>query len=100
MARRKKSKDEAEPSGDARSFEEVYEQLESIVSELESGELPLERALERFEVGLTDYRRCIDILEGVERRVELLSAKSGEASKPMPGYEGDATGSGAEGEEE
>ena len=34
------------------SFEEALNQLETIVTELESGGLPLEQALEKFEVAM------------------------------------------------
>ncbi len=53
-------------------FEESLNSLEEIVRQLESGDLPLEKALELFEEGVTLARRCQTHLEEAERRVELL----------------------------
>ncbi len=60
------------------TFEGALAALEKIVRQLESGELPLERALELFENGLTLARRCQDQLASVERRVEVLLRERGE----------------------
>ncbi len=60
------------------SFEESLGSLEKIVSQLESGELPLERALELFEEGVGLARRCQTQLEEAERKVELLLRERGE----------------------
>lgn len=53
-------------------FEESLTSLEEIVQQLESGELPLEKALELFEEGVVLARRCQSQLEEAERRVDLL----------------------------
>lgn len=60
------------------TFEEALSALESIVKKLESGELPLEHALELFENGLGLARRCQEQLASVERRVEVLLKERGE----------------------
>ncbi|HYE75367.1 MAG TPA: exodeoxyribonuclease VII small subunit [Blastocatellia bacterium] len=60
------------------SFEESLGTLEKIVAQLESGELPLERALELFEEGVGLARRCQTQLEEAERKVELLLRERGE----------------------
>ena len=59
-------------------FEALLASLEQIVAQLESGELPLERALELFEDGVGLARRCQSQLEDVERKVELLLRERGE----------------------
>lgn len=59
-------------------FEETLSSLESIVAQLESGELPLERALELFEQGVGLARHCQTQLEAAERKVELLLRERGE----------------------
>ena len=59
-------------------FEESLGTLEKIVGQLESGELPLERALELFEEGVGLARRCQTQLEEAERKVELLLRERGE----------------------
>lgn len=59
-------------------FEESLGTLEKIVTQLESGDLPLERALELFEEGVGLARRCQTQLEEAERKVELLLRERGE----------------------
>ncbi|MFO8112090.1 MAG: exodeoxyribonuclease VII small subunit, partial [Desulfosalsimonadaceae bacterium] len=43
-----------------KSFEENMAQLEKIVEELEAGNLPLEKALKRFEEGMNLSRTCFE----------------------------------------
>jgi exodeoxyribonuclease VII small subunit len=59
-------------------FEASLASLEQIVARLESGELPLEHALELFEEGVSLSRRCQSQLEEAERKVELLLREHGE----------------------
>jgi exodeoxyribonuclease VII small subunit len=59
-------------------FEESLSKLESIVSHLESGDLPLERALEIFEDGVGLARLCQSHLAEAERKVEMLLRERGE----------------------
>jgi len=59
-------------------FEESLSVLERIVRQLESGDLPLERALELFEEGVVLARQCQSQLEDAERKVELLLRERGE----------------------
>jgi exodeoxyribonuclease VII small subunit len=60
------------------NFEDSLGTLEKIVTQLESGDLPLERALELFEEGVGLARRCQTQLEEAERKVELLLRERGE----------------------
>jgi exodeoxyribonuclease VII small subunit len=59
-------------------FEAGLEQLEAIVKEMESGDLPLERALELFEQGMKLSQICRQQLEAAETRVEILIKRAGE----------------------
>lgn len=70
-------------------FETSLERLESIVAELESGELDLEASLVRFEEGVALSRRCADQLAEARRRIEVLVEENGEAvERPFdPGAE-------------
>ena len=52
----------------------VLGELEAVVDELESGELPLEEALARFEVGVKLAKDGATMLDAMERRVEVLLA--------------------------
>ncbi len=54
------------------SFETGLDQLEAIVKEMESGELPLERALQLFETGMQISESCRKQLLAAETRVEML----------------------------
>ena len=65
------------------TFEAGLDELESVVKELESGELPLERALELFEKGMKLSAACRAQLEAAETRVEILTRK-GDKVQPEP----------------
>jgi exodeoxyribonuclease VII small subunit len=54
------------------SFEKSINDLEKIVKALESGDLPLEKALEKFEAGIKLSRFCSDTLDQAEKRITLL----------------------------
>lgn len=62
--------EETKPASE--SFEACLERLEKIVKELESGNLPLERALELFEEGMKLSESCRRQLDSAEGRVEML----------------------------
>ena len=68
----------AEESGVA-GLEKSLEELESLLKELESGELTLEAALAHFERGVTLTRQCQRALQEAEQKVEILLKKSPEA---------------------
>jgi len=67
------------------SFEKAIGDLEKIVKSLESGDLPLEKALEKFEAGIKLSRYCSEKLDDAEKRVTMLMAdENGEAlEKPF-----------------
>lgn len=58
-------------------FEECLQKLESIVDELEKGNLPLEQALKLFEQGVELSNACRKELEEAEGRVEILLKQNG-----------------------
>ena len=68
----------APPKDASLSFETGLQQLEAIIKEMESGELPLERALELFERGMKLSDACRKQLEEAETRVEVLMKRAGE----------------------
>lgn len=55
-----------------KTFEESLKELESIVEQLEAGDLPLEQSLELFERGVGLSRECQKRLDDAERKVEVL----------------------------
>jgi exodeoxyribonuclease VII small subunit len=60
------------------TFEAGLKQLESVVKEMEGGDLPLERAVELFERGMKLSETCRKQLEEAETRVEVLIKRGGE----------------------
>jgi len=70
----------AEGDSAAPSFEESLGELEAIVSELESGKLGLSDALARYEQGVKHLTSCHQLLERVERKIELLSGMDAEGN--------------------
>jgi exodeoxyribonuclease VII small subunit len=57
-------------------FEKVMDRLAQVVSELEKGELPLERALVLFEEGVRLSREGTERLDRAEARVEELLGRA------------------------
>jgi exodeoxyribonuclease VII small subunit len=55
------------------TFEASLNNLEKIVEELESKDLPLEKSLEMFEEGVGLYKECKKHLDKVEKKVAKLS---------------------------
>ncbi|WP_338513052.1 exodeoxyribonuclease VII small subunit [Erwinia aphidicola] len=64
-----KNAEKAEPPA---SFETSLQQLEQIVTRLESGNLPLEEALNEFERGVQLARAGQQTLQQAEQRVQIL----------------------------
>ena len=62
-------------------FEQAMEQLEHIVAKLESGDVPLEEAIELFQEGMRLSRLCSQKLESVERKIEMLLEEDGQIVK-------------------
>lgn len=61
----------------ALSFEQALAQLEKIVSELESGQAPLERSIEIYERGAALKAQCEKKLEAARLRVEKIVLGTG-----------------------
>ncbi len=55
-----------------KTFEEAMEQLENIVKELESGRLPLEKAIKKFEQGMKYSEVCHGILDETEKKINVI----------------------------
>ena len=65
------------------SFEAGLTELETVVKELEAGDLPLERALALFEKGTALSAACRKQLDDAETRVEQL-IRRGDRVIPEP----------------
>ena len=59
------------------NLEKALADLEEIVEELESGDLPLEKAMKKFEEGIKLTRSCQAALKDAEQKVEILLKSAG-----------------------
>jgi exodeoxyribonuclease VII small subunit len=55
------------------SLEAALETLEGLVKEMESGDLPLETLIARYESGVKLTKFCRDRLTDAEKRIEIIS---------------------------
>jgi exodeoxyribonuclease VII small subunit len=58
------------------SFEAAITELEGIVREMESGQISLEQALDRYQRGVGLLRHCQDTLLRAEQRVSQLEGEA------------------------
>mgnify|MGYP000988059373 CR=1 FL=1 len=58
-----------------KSFEAAVSELEAIVQEMESGNLPLEDALARYQRGVGLLRHCRDTLAAAEQQIRILEGE-------------------------
>ena len=66
------------------NLEKSLADLESLVEELETGDLPLEKAMKKFEDGIKLTRACQSALKDAEQKVEiLLKTAGGESLEPF-----------------
>ena len=59
------------------NLEKSLADLEKLVEELESGDLPLETAMKKFEEGIKLTRGCQTALKEAEQKVEILLKSAG-----------------------
>lgn len=69
------SKPAAAPEPQPPTFEQTLEQLEQLVTSLESGELPLDQALATFEQGVQLTRNCQAALSAAQQKVQILQQR-------------------------
>lgn len=60
------------------NFEESMKKLETIVTELENGNLNLDESVKKFEDGMKIAKQCNNILEEAEKKITILLEKDGE----------------------
>ena len=58
-------------------FEAALSRLESIVAELEKGDLPGNDSLKIFEEGVKISKTCLKMLDDAERKVEIINLLKG-----------------------
>ncbi len=63
------------------SFEQAVAELEQLVRDMESGQLPLETMIAQFEAGMKLVKLCRSKLEIMNRKIELLVKDDGAAGQ-------------------
>ena len=59
-----------------KTFELAMKQLEQIVHDLETGDLPLEKAIKKFEEGIQISKYCSEKLDESQKKITLLMRDS------------------------
>ncbi|MEL6948195.1 MAG: exodeoxyribonuclease VII small subunit [Pseudomonadota bacterium] len=70
----------------ALSFEDALAQLETIVTQLEQGDVPLEKSIEIYERGEALKKHCAMLLKAAEDKVEKIRVGadgSAKGSEPL-----------------
>lgn len=75
----------AEGAAKKERFEDFLAQVEEAVRQLEGGTLPLEESLTQYENGVKALKRCYEILEAAEKRVQILlkTEEGGVQAQPL-----------------
>ena len=67
-----------------KTFEQAMKQLEQIVQDLESGDMPLEKAIKKFEEGIQLSKYCTGKLDESEKRITILMKDAAGNVSDMP----------------
>ena len=70
------------------NLEKALADLEKLVEDLESGDLPLEKAMKKFEDGIKLTRSCQSALKDAEQKVQVLIRSAG-GDESLEDFEGD-----------
>ncbi|APB30821.1 MULTISPECIES: exodeoxyribonuclease VII small subunit [Vagococcus] len=65
-------------SKEKQTFEESMEELEQIIKGLESGDVPLETALEKFQRGVELSKECQKTLANAEKTLTKVMSQDGQ----------------------
>jgi exodeoxyribonuclease VII small subunit len=60
------------------NFETTFNELETIIEKMETGQLSLEDSLKCFEEGVKLSRVCQKVLKEAEQKVQILMEENGE----------------------
>jgi exodeoxyribonuclease VII small subunit len=71
-------------AGKTKKFEDELKDLETIVTQIDSGELTLEESITAFERGVALVKALNSKLDEVERKVELLTRSAGGELRTAP----------------
>ena len=67
-----------------KTFETAMKQLEQIVQDLESGDMPLEKAIKKFEEGIQISKYCTEKLDESEKKITILMQDAAGNVSEMP----------------
>jgi len=67
-----------------KTFEQALKELEQIVQDLESGDLPLEKAIKKFEEGVALSKFCAEKLDDSEKKITILTQDAAGKATDMP----------------
>ena len=59
------------------NFETALQQLETIVDQLERGDVPLDKSIEIYERGEALRNRCDELLKAAEAKIEKITVDAG-----------------------
>jgi exodeoxyribonuclease VII small subunit len=68
------------PPGAELNFEKAMDRLEAIVEQMETGKLPLEDLIVRYEEGMNLVKVCQERLTNAEQKIEIIARNN--AGKP------------------
>src|ERR1700760_1558055 len=71
----------AKAAGTDLNFETAMDRLEKIVEQMESGQLPLEDLIVRYEEGMNLVKVCQERLASAEQKIEIIARNN--AGKPV-----------------
>ncbi|GEM_PF-3003309 len=74
------------------TFEQHLARAEQAVERLESGELPLEKALEEYEIGVRNLKSCAKLIQDAHQRVEQLLEGEGDGEARLAPFEAPGEG--------
>lgn len=60
------------------TFEERLQQVEALIAKMESGEMPLEEAMQQYEAGLNALNALEKELTAAQQRLTVLRQQNGE----------------------
>jgi len=77
----------SESGADRATFEKMMERLEALVGTLETGNLSLEDSIHSFEEGMALVKRCNEVLDQAEQRIQKLTRDADGKPRTAPGTE-------------
>lgn len=94
-----KRKEGPAPDGERQAtFEGMMERLETLVATLETGNLSLEESIHSFEEGMALVRRCTEVLDHAEQRIQKLTRDAEGKPRTTPVTEDEEADEGRSGE--